>query len=123
MKYSLALLGVVAAIGLAGPVQAEHAARPLTADPYFYSNRETDEAFLAALDGASISYSNPESAVDTGKLLCYYTKHGQSITDLLNDMTIRNPGLTADHAQKFAVFAAKFFCPEELMQHPPRDAT
>ena len=100
MKLASVLLIVPAAISLAVPAHA---------DP---SGGDTD--FFAALKQAGISYSDPDKVVAAGKGICDQVDHGQSATDVVNNLTDANPGFTTNGAVKFAVIAATAYCPHQL---------
>lgn len=73
-----------------------------------------DDAFLAALTRAGISYKNPERAVTAGQKVCDLAKSGTSQLDIVRDIRDLNPGFTMASAAKFAQGAASVYCPERL---------
>ncbi|HYB38295.1 MAG TPA: DUF732 domain-containing protein, partial [Mycobacterium sp.] len=46
--------------------------------------------------------------------ICDQVDHGQSATDVVNNLTDANPGFTTNGAVKFAVIAATAYCPHQL---------
>ncbi len=104
MKRLLALLGVFAAIGFAAPAYADPPPVP----------DGDDGAFLAALNQAGISYSNPAAAVGAGRAVCSCLNNGESGLELVHDVKMHNPGMDMEQASNFAMVAAKFYCPHQL---------
>lgn len=73
-----------------------------------------DDAFLAALTKAGISYKDPERAVTAGQKVCDLANSGTSQLDIVRDIRDLNPGFTMASAAKFAQAAATVYCPERL---------
>ena len=86
MKALPLLASVVALVGLAAPAHA---------DP-------DDDAFLAALTKAGISYQNPDKAVKAGQKVCDLANSGTSQLDIVRDIRDLNPSFTMTSAAKFA---------------------
>jgi hypothetical protein len=99
----LAMLGASAMIGLAAPAYGDP--EPAPAD---------DAGFLAALQQAGITYSNPASAIASGRAVCECLDNGESGLELVHDVKSHNPGFTMDAASQFSLIAAKYYCPHHL---------
>lgn len=104
MKRSLALLGVVAAVGFAAPVSADPE-EPTGAD---------DAGFLAALQQVGITYPTSAAAIGSAKAVCGCLDNGESGLALVHEVKIRNPGFDMEAASQFAVISAKYYCPHHL---------
>ena len=98
MKVLPFLASVVALIGTAAPAHA---------DP-------DDDAFLAALTKAGISYQSPDKAIKAGQKVCDLANSGTSQLDIVRDIRDLNPSFTMASAAKFANAAATVYCPERL---------
>lgn len=73
-----------------------------------------DDAFLAALKDAGITYHDPEHAIKAGQKVCDLAKSGTSELDIVRDIRDLNPAFTLAKAAKFARAAASAYCPERL---------
>jgi Protein of unknown function (DUF732) len=102
MKVLPFLAGVATVIGLAAPASA---------DP-------GDDAFLAALTKAGISYQNPDKAIKAGQKVCDLANSGTSQLDIVRDIRDLNPAFTMTSAAKFAQAAASVYCPNLLADNP-----
>jgi Protein of unknown function (DUF732) len=98
MKVLPFLASVAALIGMAAPAHA---------DP-------DDDAFLAALSKAAISYKSPDKAIKAGQKVCDLARSGTSQLDIVRDIRDLNPGFTMASAAKFAHTAASVYCPDLL---------
>lgn len=98
MKVLLLVASVIAVLGAAIPARAD-------AD---------DDAFLAALTKAGISYKSPGRAVTAGQKVCDLASSGTSQLDIVRDIRDLNPGFTMASAAKFAQAAASVYCPDRL---------
>lgn len=96
-------VGVTAATAVLGLAVAPHAA----AD-------KTDEAFLASLRQAKISYGDADQAVAAGKKVCDMADKGQKAPDVLQAVKNDNPGISDEGATRFAVIAANWYCPDQI---------
>jgi hypothetical protein len=103
MKVLPFLASVVALIGTAAPAHA---------DP-------DDDAFLAALTKAGISYQSPDKAIKAGQKVCDLANSGTSQLDIVRDIRDLNPSFTMASAAKFANAAATVYCPERLADSNP----
>jgi hypothetical protein len=75
---------------------------------------KTDEAFLASLRQAKISYGDATQAVAAGKKVCDMADHGKNAPDVVQAVKSDNPGISDDTATRFAAIAANWYCPEQL---------
>jgi Protein of unknown function (DUF732) len=98
MKVLPSLASIVVLIGLAAPAHA---------DP-------DDDAFLAALTNAGLTYKDPDRAITAGQKVCDLANSGTSQLDIIRDIRDLNPGFTMTSAAKFAKAAASIYCPELL---------
>ncbi|GBG38876.1 DUF732 domain-containing protein [Mycobacterium montefiorense] len=98
MRVLSLLTGTVVMVGLAAPAHA---------DP-------GDDAFLAALTQAGISYQNPDRAIKAGQKVCDLANSGTSQLDIIRDIRDLNPAFSMAKAAKFAQAAANAYCPELL---------
>jgi hypothetical protein len=94
------LISVVAVVGMAARAHAD--------------SGNGDDAFLAALTKAGITYQNPDRAVAAGKAVCSLANRGTPALDILRDIRDLNPGFTMDNAAKFTQAAASVYCPDRL---------
>jgi hypothetical protein len=98
MKVLPLAASIVALIGLAAPAHA---------DP-------DDDAFLAALTNAGITYHDPDRAIKAGQKVCDLANSGTSQLDIVRDIRDLNPSFTMASAARFAKAAASVYCPERL---------
>jgi hypothetical protein len=96
MKALPFLAGVVAMVGMAAPARAD----------------ATDDAFLAALQQAGITYQSPDKAITAGQKVCDLASSGTSQLDIVRDIRDLNPAFTMAKAAKFAKAAANAYCPQ-----------
>jgi hypothetical protein len=97
MKLLLTAAGFAAVIGMAVPAHAD----------------STDDAFIASLDKAGISYSDPDKATGAGQWVCKTVKGGTGISDVVSPLQSKNSDLTEDKANKFAAIAVSTYCPDQ----------
>ncbi len=98
MKPLLALSAVVALIGTAAPAYADG----------------NDDAFLASLQAAGITYPSPDRVVAAGKSVCKMVDQGKQMVDVVKTVQNLNPGLHGDNAARFTAIAANVYCPQAL---------
>ncbi|ULP41513.1 DUF732 domain-containing protein [Mycobacterium lentiflavum] len=98
MKALPLLTSLAALIGLAAPAHADPA----------------DDAFLAALTNAGITYHDPDHAIKAGQKVCDLANSGTSQLDIIRDIRDLNPSFTMAKAAQFAKAAAMAYCPERL---------
>ena len=101
----LPVLGFATAIGLAAPAHGDPA-----------DDRGDDTGFLSALRQIGISYQSPSQAVGAGKAVCGCLNNGESGLELVHDVETHNPGFNMESASDFAMIAAKFYCPQQLVK-------
>jgi hypothetical protein len=104
MRTLLALLGVSAMIGFAGPAYADPPPEP----------DGDDSGFLAALHQAGFSFASPGAAVQAGRAVCSCLNNGESGLELVHDVKSHNPGMDMEMASNFALISSKFYCPHQL---------
>jgi hypothetical protein len=97
MRLVVVLAGIGVAIGLAAPAQA---------DP--------DGNFLAALNGAGITYKSGPDAIGIGKRACQLMDQGHSEAAVIKGMADQNPGFTPDAATQFTKIAENVYCPQHI---------
>ncbi|CDO85706.1 hypothetical protein AWC29_11145 [Mycobacterium triplex] len=98
MKAVPRLVTVVAVVGLAAPAHAD----------------SSDDAFLAALSNAGITYQSPDRAIKAGQKVCDLASSGTAQLDIVRDIKDLNPAFTMAKAARFAHAAASAYCPELL---------
>jgi Protein of unknown function (DUF732) len=92
------LASAVAVVGLAVPAHAD----------------SDDDAFLAALNKAGISYKSPDRAIAAAQKVCDLANGGTSQLDIIRDVHEFNPSFSASAAAKFVQAAATAYCPDRL---------
>jgi hypothetical protein len=100
MERLLIGLGAAAVIALAGSA-------PAGAD-------STDDAFLASLRQANITYGKPDQAVAAGRSVCDMVASGKKAADVVNALKDANPKFSLDGATRFVGIAANSYCPDQL---------
>ena len=103
MRRLLAMLGVVAALGVTPPVHA---------DP----DQDLDASFLDALTKAGITINSRAGAVKAGKTACGLMQQGRPELDVIQLVTKQNPGLDTTRAAQFTAIAASAYCPQFLQR-------
>ena len=98
MKLLLTLTSFAAIIGMAVPAHAD----------------STDDAFIASLKAAGITYSDPDAAVGAGKWVCDKVNGGTDMSDVVKTLTTKNTSLNPEKASKFAAIAASAYCPDAV---------
>jgi len=98
MKLLLTLTSLAAIIGTAIPAHADG----------------TDDAFIASLKAAGITYSDPDAAVGAGKWVCDKVNGGTDMSDVVKTLTTKNTSLNPAKASKFAAIAANAYCPDAI---------
>ena len=94
----LTLTGLAAMVGVAGPARAD----------------STDDAFLASLHAAGITYPDPARAIAAGKWVCQTVGNGTQMVDVVKKIQAQNSGLHGDNAARFTAIAANVYCPQAL---------
>lgn len=98
MRFYSFLAGAVALVGLAVPAHAD----------------SDDDAFLAALNKAGITYQNPDRAIKAGQKVCDLANSGTTELDIIRDVHDLNPAFTTAKAALFVQAAASVYCPYRL---------
>ncbi|WP_406816875.1 DUF732 domain-containing protein [Mycobacterium sp. M23085] len=73
-----------------------------------------DDAFLAALTKAGITYQNPDRAIKAGQKVCDLANSGTTELDIIKDVHELNPAFTIAKAARFVQAAASIYCPDRL---------
>jgi Protein of unknown function (DUF732) len=94
----LTLTSLAAAIGMAVPAHAD----------------SNDDAFLASLQAAGITYPDPARVIAAGKWVCQAVGQGTQMVDVVKTVQAQNSGLRGDNAAKFTAIAANVYCPQAL---------
>jgi hypothetical protein len=108
MKLIFAAAGLAVSIGLAVPAAAD------PPPPSVPDNPGADATFLDSLNKAGMTYNSGSSAVAAGRFACDLMNKGLSQGDLVNKLSLLNPGLNSGGAMKFAALASSAYCPDFL---------
>jgi Protein of unknown function (DUF732) len=110
MRLHLAFASVAVMIGLAVPALADPSdpPGPVPDDP------AADANFLASLNNAGMTYRSGPDAVAAGRMACNMMISGRSEKDVVDELSMRNPGLNSGGAMKFAALASNTYCPDYL---------
>lgn len=98
MKPLLALTSLAAMIGMAAPAYAD----------------SNDDAFLASLQAAGITYPDPGRVIAVGKWVCQAVGQGTQLVDVVKTIQTQNSRLQGDNAARFTAIAASVYCPNAL---------
>jgi hypothetical protein len=98
MRTLSALSVLAAVIGVAAPANAD----------------SNDDAFLASLQAAGITYPSPDRVIAAGKSVCKMVDQGKQMVDVVKTVQNLNPGLHGDNAARFTAIAANVYCPQAL---------
>ena len=101
MRLVPVLISAVLSIGPTAPAWAD-------------SDNGDDQAFLADLTKAGITYQSAERAIAAGRKVCDLANGGTSQVDILRNIRDLNPGFSTDGAARFAEAAANAYCPDRL---------
>ena len=77
-------------------------------------NPAADATFLDSLNKAGMTYSNGSSAIAAGRMACDLMNAGTSEKDVVDKLSMLNPGLNSGGAMKFAALASSAYCPDYL---------
>ncbi|SPM27701.1 Conserved exported protein of uncharacterised function (modular protein) [Mycobacterium terramassiliense] len=94
----LTMISLAALVGLAGPARADY----------------DDDAFLASLRAAGITFPDPGAAIGAGRWVCQAVGRGTQMADVVKTVQSQNPGLHGDNAARFTAIAANVYCPQSL---------
>lgn len=110
MRLLLVLANVAVTIGLAVPALADPdpAPGPVPDDP------AADARFLDTLNKAGMSYRSGPDAVAAGRMACNMMISGRPEKDVVDELSMRNPGLNSGGAMRFAALASSTYCPDYL---------
>jgi hypothetical protein len=108
MRLLLSLASAAIAVGLAVPALADPPPPSTPDDP------AADATFLDSLNKAGMSYSNGPNAVKAGRFACDLMNSGTSEKDVIDKLSMLNPGLNSGGAMKFAALASSAYCPDYL---------
>jgi hypothetical protein len=113
MRLPLMLATVAATVGLAlaVPALADPGGPPPGPVP---DDPAADAHFLDTLNQAGMSYRNGADAVAAGRMACNMMISGRSEKDVVDELSMRNPGLNGGGAMKFAALASSTYCPDYL---------
>jgi uncharacterized protein DUF732 len=100
MRRWSVILGMTTMIGLAVPV-------PAVAD-------STDDAFLASLQKAGITFRSPDQAIAAGHTVCQLVGSGKQGPEVLSVLESANPGISPDGARMFLGISLNAYCPDRL---------
>ena len=108
MRLPLMLATVAAIVGFAVPALAGPPPGPVPDDP------AADSAFLDSLNKAGMTYRSGTDAVAAGRMACNMMISGRSEKDVVDELSMRNPGLNSGGAMRFAALASSTYCPDYL---------
>jgi hypothetical protein len=108
MRLLVTLAAGAIAIGVAAPALADPPPDPAPPDP------AADSHFLESLDKAGMKYSNGSTAIAAGRYACDMMNNGAAETDVVQKLSMLNPGLNSGGAMKFAALASSAYCPDYL---------
>ncbi|BBZ44841.1 hypothetical protein MPRM_21220 [Mycobacterium parmense] len=92
------LAGLAVVTGLAAPARAD----------------SNDDAFLASLQAAGITYPDPGRVIAAGRWVCQAVGQGTQMADVVKTVQAQNSGLHGDNAARFTAIAANVYCPQAL---------
>ncbi|MDT5148066.1 MAG: hypothetical protein QOC58_2711 [Mycobacterium sp.] len=98
MKALLLPAALAAVVGEAAPAYAD----------------SNDDAFLASLQAAGITYQGADRVIAAGKSVCKMAEQGKQMVDVVKTVQSLNPGLHGDNAARFTAIAANVYCPQAL---------
>jgi len=102
MRLPAALIGGAFMLGMAVPAHADG----------------VDDQFLATLQAADLTYSDPGRVITAGKAVCTMAGRGTPLADIVKDVQKLNPQLQSDNAARFTAIAANIYCPDALNAGP-----
>ncbi len=98
MKLLLTVASFAAMIGLAVPAHAD----------------DTDDAFLASLQAADFTFSDPDKAIQAANFVCKAAGDGTDMADIAKAIQSKDPALSLEKATKFTAIAANAYCPDAI---------
>jgi len=108
MRVLLVLAAAATIIGSAAPALAD------PPPPSVPDNPGADSAFLDSLNKAGMTYNSAPNAITAGRKACDLMNQGLSQGELVNKLSLLNPGLNSGGAMKFAALASSAYCPDFL---------
>jgi hypothetical protein len=108
LPHMLATVAAATGLALAVPALADPPPGPLPDDP------AADSRFLDTLNQAGMTYRNGADAVAAGRMACNMMISGRSEKDVIDELSMRNPGLNSGGAMRFAALASSTYCPDYL---------
>jgi hypothetical protein len=81
-------------------------------DPEGGASADVNMSFLAALNAAGITYSDPGKAITAGQTMCDFVDQGKSGKQLVATLQKHNESLTTERARQFIAIALRAYCPE-----------
>jgi hypothetical protein len=108
MRLLSSLAGAAVAVALAAPALADP---PPPSEP---DNPGADTAFLDSLSKAGMTYNSKPNVIAAGRKACDFMNQGLSQGDLVDKLSLLNPGLNSGGAMKFAALASSAYCPQWL---------
>src|SRR5690349_14728727 len=111
MRLPLMLATAAAVIGLAVPALADPGDPPPGPAP---DDPAADARFLDSLQSAGMTFRSGPDAVAAGRMACNMMISGRSEKDVVNELSMRNPGLNSGGAMRFAALASSTYCPDYL---------
>jgi hypothetical protein len=108
MRLLLMLASVAVSIGVAAPALADPPPPSTPDDP------AADANFIDSLKKAGMVYNSGSSAVAAGRMACDMMNAGQSEKDVVDKLSMLNPGLGQGGAMRFAALASNAYCPDYL---------
>ncbi len=109
MRLLLGLASLAVILGLAVPALADP-----PPDPSVPPDPAADSRFLDSLNSAGMKYNSGPSAIAAGRMACQMMNEGTAETDVVNKLSMLNPGLNSGGAMKFAALASSVYCPDYL---------
>jgi len=104
----LATVAAATGLALAVPALADPPPGPVPDDP------AADAHFLDTLTQAGMTFRNGADAVAAGRMACNMMISGRSEKDVVDELSMRNPGLNSGGAMRFAALASSTYCPDYL---------
>jgi hypothetical protein len=104
----LATVAATMGLALAVPALADPPPSPVPDDA------AADAHFLDTLNQAGMTFRNGADAVAAGRMACNMMISGRSEKDVVDELSMRNPGLNSGGAMRFAALASSTYCPDYL---------
>ena len=108
LPLMLATVAAIVGVAVAVPALADPPPGPVPDDP------AADSAFLDSLNKAGMTYNSAPNVITAGRKACDLMNQGLSQGELVNKLSLLNPGLNSGGAMKFAALASSAYCPDFL---------